>query len=162
MKKLMITATLLAATLTFGIPLKAEDMTSSEIAEQYYTALYAGDNDAVRELAAPDMAFQDPTAPEAYGVPVLNELEPVLELFSGFSGKGVTLEFTDSYASSDQVVLVVELSGTLPAASLGMEEGNFSFESNGVSVLTVSDGKVVSHTDYMNYPRFEGSIAPVE
>lgn len=162
MRNLVTTAAILAATLTVGTPLMAEDMTSSDVAKKYYTALYAGENDTVRELAAPDIAFQDPTAPEAYGVPVLNELEPVLELFSGFSGKGVTLEFTDSYASNDQVVLVVELSGTLPAASLGMKEGNFSFESNGVSVLTVSDGKVVSHTDYMNYPRFEESLKPVE
>lgn len=55
----------------------AAEMTQTEIARKYYLALYAGDKDTVRELAAPDMAFRDPTAPDAYGVPVLNELEPV-------------------------------------------------------------------------------------
>ena len=156
------TAVLMAAMFFAGTPLFAEDMTPTDIAQKYYQALYSGDNDTVRDMAAADMAFEDPSAPEAYGVPALNALEPVLDLFAGFAAGDIKVAFTDSYASSDQVVLVVDLSGTVPAAALGMEEGTFSFESNGVTVLQVTDGKVVGHTDYMNYPRFEASIAPVE
>ncbi|WP_424988737.1 hypothetical protein [Microbulbifer sp. S227A] len=48
------------------------------------------------------------------------------------------------------------------AAVMGMGEGNLSFASNGVTVLQVTDGLVVSHTDYINYPRFEQSITPVQ
>ncbi|MEL7379645.1 MAG: ester cyclase [Pseudomonadota bacterium] len=140
----------------------ADDMNPVDTATQYFIALYAGETDTVRELAATDMAFQDPTAPDAYGVPILNELEPVLDLFSGFSGDSVNVDITNAYASNDQVVLTFELSGTLPGASLGMEVETISFESNGVTVLQVTDGQVVSHTDYVNYPRFEGSITPVQ
>lgn len=113
-------------------------------------------------MASPNIAFQDPSAPDAYGVPVLNRLEPGLNLFSGFSGGGVSVEFTDRYASNDHIVLVVELSGIAPAASLGIDGGDISFATNGVPLLQASDGQVLSHTDYMNYPRFEASIVPTK
>lgn len=138
----------------------AENMSQDDIAKEYFTGLYAGDRDAVRALAAPDLAFQDPSAPAAYGVPVLVELEAVLDLFAGFAG--ALVEFTNVYASNDQVVVAVEISGTLPAAAFGLEGGDVSFASNRTTILQIKEGLVISHTDYMNYPRFEQSITPVE
>ena len=74
MRNITRTAILMTATFLAGTPLMAEGMTPTDIAQKYYLALYSGENDTVREMAAADKAFQDPSAPEAYGVPVLNAL----------------------------------------------------------------------------------------
>jgi len=45
----------------------------------------------------------------------------------------------------------VKLKGVIPASIVGMGEGSVEFITKGFTVLQVSNGTVISHTDYINY-----------
>lgn len=135
------------------LTVEAQSMSQIDIATKYYQALYSGEYETVRSLASPDMMFEDPTAPEEYGIPPrLERLEDFIK-FSEANLKGeVQINFMDKYVSNDHVVLRVEIKGTYPADVVGMgEDGLAEVIGQGISVLHVVDGKVISHSDYMDY-----------
>jgi ketosteroid isomerase-like protein len=147
----------------FSSSAKAQDMSQIEIATKYYQALYSGEHDTVREVAAPDMIFEDPSAPEEFGIPAqLNELEAFLEFMSSNTPDQAETTVVNSFVSNDRVVLMITSQGVLPAAAVGGDEGFVSFATQGVTVLHVIDGKVVRHTDYYDYPGLSASFSPVE
>lgn len=143
---------------------KAGQMTQIDIATQYYQALYSGEYDIVRNIASPDMIFEDPSAPHEFGIPPqLNGLEKFLKFMAANLQGKVEINFTDKYVSNDQAVLIVSTKGTVPAARVGMgDEGFVEYTAQGVSILHIVDGKVIRHTDYFNYPALASSFKRID
>ena len=132
---------------------EAQNMSQIDIATKYYNALYSGEYDTVRSVASPDMLFEDPTAPEEFGIPSrIESLDECLKFIEANTPGKIEIEFTDKYVSNDRVVLKVKMNGTAPAEIFDMgEEGNVAFTMKGVSILHVVDGRVIHHSDYMDY-----------
>ncbi|MBB3696555.1 ester cyclase [Flammeovirga yaeyamensis] len=124
---------------------------NEEIAKRYYQALYALDFKTVREIASPDILFEDPTAPPEYDVARKNGIDATLDVYQSSAALNAKLKITDSFVSNGQVVLYVEISGTTAAENLGLEGGKISYNFKGFSVIQVVDGSVIHHTDYLDY-----------
>ena len=140
------------------------EMSQIEIGKKYYQALYAGDHAQVKELAAIEMVFEDPTAPPEFGIPPsLNNLESFLAFMQESLQGEINIKYTDSYVSNDRVVLTIETKGVIPASIMGMgRTGMVEYQSHGVSVLHVVEGKVIRHTDYFDYSELASSFNKIE
>ncbi|WED24737.1 ester cyclase [Vibrio sp. JC009] len=138
--------------LATALHVEAKDMSQIDIATNYYDSLYKGDYSTVRQLASSDLIFKDPTAPEGYGVPnQIDSLNNFVEFFEANSQGPMQVSYAEKFASNDQVVLQVQLKGVVPANMVGMGEGSVEYISNGFTVIHMSNGKVMSHTDYIDY-----------
>lgn len=136
----------------------------TDIAKQYYQALYAGDFDTVRRVASADLKFADPSAPHEFGIPAqLNDLESFLAFMQVNLPSNIDILLSDSFVSNNRVVFTVSSKGSIPAKAAGMEgEGQLEFSAKGISILHVVDGKVIQHTDYFDYPALAKSFKPVD
>jgi hypothetical protein len=131
---------------------EAKDMNPVEVATQYYDSLYSGDYDMVKKIASADLIFKDPTAPEGYGIPnQIVSLDNFLKFFEANSQGPSKVSYFEKFASNEQVVLHVKLTGVVPASIVGMGEGKVEYITKGFTVLHVSHGLVISHTDYVDY-----------
>ncbi|MDA5556576.1 nuclear transport factor 2 family protein [Shimia sp. MMG029] len=147
----------------FAQSVGAQERSQIDLASQYYLALYAGDHETVRSLAAPDMTFEDPSAPAEFGLPAkIDDLNTFLDFLRSSLPAGVEVEITNSFSSNDLVVLNVATQGIVPASYFGMGEGSVSYTVAGVSVLSFENGLVVRHTDYFDYPGLTESLRPVD
>ncbi|WP_420588489.1 nuclear transport factor 2 family protein [Bacterioplanoides sp.] len=158
LKKIFIAFSMLAISQFTG----ALDMSQTKIATAYYKALYSGDHDLVQKVASPDMVFEDPSAPAEFEIPpVINNLEDFLSFMKANLQGEVMVTIKDSFVSNDRVILMVEVKGMLPASSVGLKGSMVRYETSGVTVLHVVNGKVIRHTDFMDYPGLTKSFKPI-
>lgn len=135
-------------------------MSPIDIATQYYHALYSGDYAAVRELAVPEMVFEDPSAPPEFNLPAeLHDLESFLSFMQANLQAEAEVNIKQSYVSNHRVVLQLEMRGRIPGARVGLGQGMVAYRTEGVSILQVRDQRVVRHTDYIDYPGLAKSFA---
>ena len=143
---------------------EGQSMLQIEIAKKYYQALYTGDFETVRLVASAEMKFADPSAPHEFGIPAqLHDLESFLTFMQANLPDNVEVNISESFASNNQVLLMVTSKGTISAETAGMgDKGSVEFLVKGVSVLQVVDGRVIQHTDYFDYPALAKSFKPVD
>lgn len=139
-------------------PATAEDRL--DVARSYFEALHAGQWDRVRALTGPGFRFSDPTA-EGHEM-VITEAED-LETFLDYLQANRTdadaeAVVEDGFASGRHVTLVVRYRGRLDGEAMGTEGGPRSFDTPGVTILTVVGGKVVHHLDYVDYETLERQL----
>lgn len=141
----------------------ANEMSQIDIANKYYLALYSGDFDTVRNLASPEMVFEDPSAPPEYNVPAkLNKLEDFIKVMKDYLQGGETVSLSNQYVSNDQVVMMVTIKAMVPASTVGMGEGKAEYTVTGISILHVKNEQVIRHSDYMDYTKVSKSYKLVE
>ena len=116
----------------------------------YFEALAAGDWDRVRALAGPGFRFSDPTAEGREAVLAsASDIETLLRYMQ--AGRELIEPETAierAFASGRLVTLLLHYRGRFRDEAPG---GARAFDAYGVAILTVTDGKVVDHVDYIDY-----------
>ena len=139
-------------------PSTAEDRL--DLARSYFEALHAGQWDRVRALTGPGFRFSDPTA-EGHET-VITEAEDLETFLDYLQANRVDADaeaiVEDGFASGRHVTLVVRYRGRLDGEAMGTEGGPRSFDTPGVTILTVVGGKVVHHLDYVDYETLERQL----
>jgi ketosteroid isomerase-like protein len=129
---------------------------TAPVADAYFTAYIANDWPALEPLLAESATFQDPTATRIFGG-VLSE------------GRAAVMErFRTGYASLSHMEFVKNRSLISDESALyegalhwGMDIGDGTMVDSVtpmVIVLTVADGKVTRHTDYVDYAPFVAAM----
>ncbi|MYE13843.1 MAG: ester cyclase [Gammaproteobacteria bacterium] len=132
-----------------------------EIARSYVEALHAGQWDRVRALTGPAFRFSDPTA-EGHETVITraDDLETFLDYMQANRPDGDAEALVeDGFASGRHVTLLVRYRGRLDGEALGTEGGPRGFDVPGVTILTVVDGKVVHHLDYVDYETLQRQLS---
>ncbi len=133
---------------------------SLEVGRGYFEALHAGQWDRVRALTGPGFRFSDPTA-EGHEMVITDaeDLETFLDyLQANRTDPDAQAVVEDGFASGRHVTLVVRYRGRLDGEAMGTEGGPRSFDTPGVTILTVAGGKVVHHLDYVDYETLERQL----
>lgn len=121
-----------------------------EVGRGYFEALTAGDWDRVRALAGPGFDFSDPSAEGRETVLTsASDIETLVGyLQAGREAVEAEAVIERAFASGSLVTLVVHYRGRLRGDAPGAPR---SFDAYGVAILTVTDGKVTEHVDYIDY-----------
>lgn len=148
---LLITSTV-ASSAQQGNQFKSTTDATQDISTKYFNSYIAMDWDKLEPMLHPDATFEDPTAALLFG-----EKRP--------SGKvNVMKNFRDGYESLTS--MKAKLSRTFFSGSAGIFELDLTFgfrnRQNGITtinmplvvVITVKDGKVISHRDYGDYREY--------
>ena len=131
------------------------------VAQEYFRALYAPDHDRVREVASPAMTFADPTAE---GQPVAITSAASREEFLSYMqansvGSDAEAVVDRAFQTGRYATLYVTYRGTVDGEALGRPGARVEFETAGVTVLTVEDGLVTHHQDYVDYETLDRQLA---
>lgn len=154
----------IAAALAIAIPVAAQESEAPErsyaeigaetapVADAYFAAYTSRDWDALEQLLAEDASFDDPTATHVFGNIRSDGRAAMMERYRvGYSG--VThMEFSTSRRLISAESAIYE--GVL---HWGLDLGGGTLVDSVtpmVIVLTVEDGKVVRHRDYIDYAPF--------
>ncbi|MEN7538551.1 nuclear transport factor 2 family protein [Aurantiacibacter flavus] len=157
---------LAAASLTIAAPVAAEEApprdytavsaATAPVAEAYFQAYTSRDWDALEGLLADNATFRDPTATLVFGGVESVGREAMMERFRlGYAG--IThMEFTPFRQIVSGDVALAE--GALHWG-LDLGEGHtVDSVTPMVIVLTLADGKVVEHRDYVDYAPFLAAV----
>lgn len=145
------------------IKIKKRTMSTTEIANTYYKALYSQDFDKVREISSPNLIFEDPTSPPGLIPAKVSGLDSVITYFQTNLPKlNVDMTITKSYASNGCSILHQNSSGTTLASTFGIDGDKIRFQIQGVTVIQVKNGLVIRHIDYFDYSGLFSSFRPVE
>ena len=130
------------------------------VAQEYFRALYAPDHDRVREVASPTMTFADPTAE---GQPVAITSAASREEFLSYMqannvGSGAEAIVDRAFQTGRYATLYVTYRGTVDGESLARPGARIEFETAGVTVLTVENGLVTHHQDYVDYETLDRQL----
>ena len=123
------------------------------VAQEYFRAPYAPDHDRVREVASPAMTFADPTAE---GQPVAITSAASREEFLSYMqannvGSDAAAVVDRAFQTGRYATLYVTYRGAVDGESLGRPEARVEFETAGITILTVENGLVTHHQDYVDY-----------
>ena len=115
----------------------------------------------MEQLYAAEVSFQDPTA-AYFGGPsstlyqgresVVAMMNRVFQPISHFA-----FDVEDAWFSNHHAVFMGTVRGTRSAAAAGTPEDG-TFEHSAVFVITVVDGRVVAHRDFVNYSTFRDQL----
>ena len=125
---------------------------TAAVADPYFNAYIAMDWAKVEALAADNISVRDPTAARLFGAAGAEGKATVMHNFrTTYAGlKGMRFETTRTIHSGDLAIYEGALEWTLD-----MRDGrDVTSVTPMVIVLEVSDGKVVSHRDYVDYAPF--------
>ncbi|WP_299194133.1 nuclear transport factor 2 family protein [uncultured Erythrobacter sp.] len=153
-----------AALLAFAVPLAAQDSDAAEpsygeigaatapVADAYFAAYTSRDWDTLEPLLAENSSFHDPTATHVFGPVRSDGRAAMMERFRvGYAGIS-HMEFVTSRRMISADTAIYE--GVL---HWGLDIGGGTLVDTVtpmVIVLTIEDGKVVSHRDYVDYAPF--------
>ena len=156
LKKLIICLAAVALPATVSAQERPDFETSTatalSVGEEYIGAYIARDWDRLAPLMADDVTFQDTTAQHVFGGVKHEGKDPLLVFFrKGYSGIS-RMEFAldREFASSDNAIFEGTLDWDVDMGGGRIVSTSMPF----VVVLTVHDGKVVSHRDYADYRPF--------
>lgn len=131
-----------------------------DVARSYFEAVHAGQWDCVRALTGPGFRFSDPTA-EGHETVITgaDDLETFIAYLQANRPDGDAEALVEGgFASGPHVTLIVRYRGRIAGAALGTEGGARGFDVPGVAILTVVDGKVVHHLDYVDYETLQRQL----
>ena len=154
--------TIASCMLAFGAPLCAQPAAQQDyaavgaatapVADAYFAAYTTRDWDALEPLLAENASFQDPTATHVFGG-VLSEGRTAMMQRFRVGYEGIThMEF-----AIDSRLVSAETAIYEGALHWGLDLGDGSIVDSVtpmVIVLTVEDGRIVSHRDYVDYAPF--------
>lgn len=127
----------------------------TELAERYLTALYGQNLELLEELADEDILFQDSTATHFPNGPWRYQGREAVVGFFRSSLEGVDstgFEIIRKFTSGEQTVLEVVYWTKGDGKLLGAPGVTLELRVPGVTVITVREGKVVEHQDFIDYP----------
>ena len=160
---LVVSFAVLSATAAPNLGSSEESDLTLSTAVSYFKALYRADYDRVRELSAPEMRFTDPTAE---GQETVITSAPNREEFLAYMkanmpppGPEPPIVINSSFETGRFAVLDVTYRGEIDGTEFGTPGKPRRFETRGVTVLTVEDGKVVHHRDYVDYETLRRQLA---
>lgn len=129
---------------------------SAPIADAYFAAYIARDWDALELLLAPEASFQDPTATHVFGGVLSEGRDAMMQRFRvGYAGIS-HMEFVTNRRLHSGESAIYE-----GALHWGLDLGDGTLADSVtpmVIVLTVDDGKVVRHRDYVDYAPFLDAV----
>lgn len=130
---------------------------SLEVGRGYFEALAAGDWDRVRALAGPGFRFSDPTAAGRETVLAsASDIETLVRYMqTGRELVDAETVIERAFASGRLVTLFVHYRGRFRDEAPG---GVRAFDAYGVAILTVTDGKVTEHVDYIDYATIDRQL----
>jgi len=141
--------------------IRANAKTSEDVGGKYFQAYLDQRHDVMEQLYAPEVSFQDPTA-AYFGGPsstlyqgrdsVVMMMDRVFQSISHF-----TFDVTGTLVSNHHTVFMGTTRFTLLAAAAGTPR-DVTFEHSAVFVITVVDGRVVAHRDFVNYSTFRDQL----
>jgi len=141
--------------------IRANAKTSEDVGGKYFQAYLDQRHDVMEQLYAPEVSFQDPTA-AYFGGPsstlyqgrdsVVMMMDRVFQSISHF-----TFDVTGTWVSNHHTVFMGTTRFTLLAAAAGTPR-DVTFEHSAVFVITVVDGRVVAHRDFVNYSTFRDQL----
>lgn len=125
---------------------------TAPVADAYFAAYTARDWDRLEPLLAPDASFQDPTATHVFGGVLSEGRDAMMQRFRvGYAG------ITDMTFAIDRRLISGDIAIYEGALNWGLDLGDGTLVDSVtpmVIVLTVEDGKVVKHRDYVDYAPF--------
>lgn len=126
------------------------------VADAYFAAYIARDWDALEALLAADASFQDPTATHVFGGVLSEGSDAMMQRFRvGYAGIS-HMEFVKNRVLHSGDIAIYE--GVL---HWGLDLGDGTLVDSVTPmaiVLTVEDGKVVKHRDYVDYAPFLDAV----
>jgi len=135
--------------------------TSEDVGARYFQAYLDQRHDVMEQLYGLEVSFQDPTA-AYFGGPssalyqgrdsVVAMMDRVFQSISRF-----TFDVTAAWFSNHHAVFMGTTRFTLTAAAAGTPK-DVTFEHSAVFVVTVVDGQVVAHRDYVDYSTFREQL----
>ena len=129
---------------------------TAPVADAYFAAYIANDWDSLEPLLAESATFQDPTASHIFGGVLSDGRTAMMERFRTGYASLTHMEFTKNRSLiSDQSALYEG------ALHWGMDLGDGTLVdcvTPMVIVLTVVDGKVTRHLDYVDYAPFVAAM----
>lgn len=146
-----------------SMPAAVHDNTraSEEIGRRYFQNYLDREHDAMLASYADSVTFQDPTAawfgPNSGGFyqgksGVDAMMRRVFQNISEFD-----FEVEKAWFSNHHAVFMGKTTFTLVPAATGAP-GDITFEHSAVFVVTVADGKVIAHRDYVDYSTFRRQL----
>ena len=130
------------------------------VAQDYFRALYAPDHDRVREVASPAMTFSEPTA-EGQGrvITSADSREEFLSYLQANSvGSDAEAIVDRAFQTGRYATLFVTYRGVVDGERLGRPGDRVAFEAVGVTILTVENGLVTHHQDYVDYETLDRQL----
>ena len=125
---------------------------SAPVADAYFAAYTSRDWDALEPLLAEDASFQDPTATHIFGGVLSEGRDAMMQRFRiGYAGISHMAFVTNRVLHSGETAIYEG------ALHWGLDLGDGTLVDSVtpmVIVLTVEDGKVVRHRDYVDYAPF--------
>lgn len=125
---------------------------TEQVASAYFEAYMTRDWDAMGALLADDAHFTDPTAEILWGKTELEGSTAITEMFRGAFAQTEAMNFTEHRRIFTGAVAVFE--GDLHVTGPNPLDGVVTTVTPMVVILTVKDGKVVSHRDYADYAAY--------
>ena len=134
--------------------------TSEDVGAKYFHAYLDQRHDVMERLYATEVSFQDPTAAYIGGPSsvyqgrdsVVVMMDRVFQAISHF-----TFDVEDAWFSNHHAVFMGTVRFTLVAAAAGTPE-DVTFDHSAVFVITVVDGLVVAHRDFVDYSTFQDQL----
>lgn len=129
---------------------------TAPVADAYFAAYIANDWDSLEPLLAESATFQDPTASHIFGGVLSDGRTAMMERFRTGYASLTHMEFTKNRSLiSDESALY---EGALHW-SIDLGDGiRVDSVTPMVILLTVVDGKVIRHTDYVDYAPFTAAV----
>ena len=132
------------------------------LALRYLSTLYELDFDALAHLVAEDLRFVDGTRRTSDGS-IYEERgrQQVLTSFERAAAgtRNPGFEVHRQFESAGFVVLSVTYHAELDGSELGVSDGWFPVVVPGITVISLSDGLVTEHVDYVDYDALQAQVA---
>jgi len=135
--------------------------TSEDVGAKYFHAYLDQRHDVMEQLYDAEVSFQDPTAAYFGGQSsalyqgrdsVVTMMARVFQTISNLA-----FDVEDAWFSNHHAVFMGTVRFTLVAAAAGTPE-DVTFEHSAVFVITVVDGLVVAHRDFVDYSTFRDQL----
>jgi len=143
-----------AAALSLAFQAEAADTSALDAAQAYMAAYSALDLEAMRAWLNEDTVFTDETyvQGEETGPHTLNGEDALIALLEGFIDEyhplGLNFEWDQVFESNDRVVFSGWVNARYPTE---IEGELFQWRSPQVTILTMQDGQVIHHRDFVNW-----------
>ena len=129
---------------------------TAPVADAYFAGYISRDWDALEQLLAEGASFQDPTATHVFGGVLSEGREAMMQRFRvGYAG------ITEMDFVTDRRMVSGDIAIYEGALHWGLDLGDGTVVRSVtpmVIVLTVEDGKVVRHRDYVDYAPFVEAV----
>ena len=135
---------------------------ATELAIEYLERINAKDLDGLAALLAPDAVFDDPTAVAFRGASLeYRGRDEIVERFAASmtDTRNAGFDVVSSFEAAGLAVLTLTYRTEIRGSVIGARAEWVPVEVSGTTVITVSDGQVTEHLDFIDYP---GMLAQID